>query len=224
MRSNPFTLLLFILISQIAYSEINNPDPKRFLDSFETFRKLDQQTDLASEELTLFTGSSSIRMWESLEDDFPETNLINRGFGGAHLSDVIFFYERLFTTYKPQRIVLYCGENDLWSGKSVNQVFSDFKMLWGKIKTELPTTKLYYLSCKPSPGRISKWNIYLSLNLRLKNLSLRDSNLTYIDISPTLLKPDMTFHPGLWKKDNLHLNQNGYGRWTKWILPIINNE
>ena len=218
MRSYHFAYFLFLLICQSAYSEANNPDPKRFLDSFENW---DQQTALIKEEITLFTGSSSIRMWESLDDDFPEIKLINRGFGGAHLSDVIFFYKRLFTTYKPEQIVLYCGENDLWSGKSVNQVFTDFKTLWGKIKRDLPESKIYYLSCKPSPKRISKWNIYQSLNLRIKNLSLRDSNLTYIDISPTLLKPDMTFYPGLWKNDNLHLNQNGYVKWTKWIRPLI---
>ena len=221
MVPNQFFLFLFLIFFQLGYSKVKNPDPNRFLDSFETFKKLDQQTPLIKEETTLFTGSSSIRMWESLEDDFPEINLINRGFGGAHLSDVIFFYKRLFPTYKPEEIVLYCGENDLWSGKSVNQVFADFKLLWEKIKTDLPTTKLYYLSCKPSPKRISKWNIYQSLNLRIKNLSLRDSSLTYVDISPTLLKPDMTFYPGLWKNDNLHLNQNGYNKWSEWIRTII---
>ena len=221
MRSKQFYLYLFLSLFQLAYSEVNNPDPKRFLDSFENFTNLDKQAGLIKEELTFFTGSSSIRMWESLDDDFPEINLINRGFGGAHLSDVIFFYERLFPTYKPERIVLYCGENDLWSGKSVNQVFADFKTLWGKIKTDLPATKLFYLSCKPSPKRISKWNTYQSFNLRIKNLSLRDLNLIYIDISPTLLKPDMTFHPGLWKKDNLHLNDSGYKKWAQWIRLIV---
>jgi hypothetical protein len=221
MRSYHLAYFFFLLICHSAYSGANNPDPKRFLDSFKTFKKLDQQKDSTTNKITLFTGSSSIRMWESLEDDFPEINLINRGFGGSHLSDVIFFYERLFPNYKPVQIVLYCGENDLWSGKSVNQVFADFKLLWRKIKIDLPESKIYYLSCKPSPKRISKWNIYQSLNLRIKNLSLRNSNLTYIDISPTLLKPDMTFYLGLWKNDNLHLNQNGYVKWTKWIRSFI---
>ena len=110
MISNQFYLFLFLIFFQLAYSKVNNPDPKRFLDSFETFKKLDQQKASTTKKITLFTGSSSIRMWESLEDDFPEINLINRGFGGAHLSDVIFFYERLFPNYKPEQIVLYCGE------------------------------------------------------------------------------------------------------------------
>ena len=104
MISNQFYLFLFLIFFQLAYSKVNNPDPKRFLDSFETFKKLDQQKDSTTKKITLFTGSSSIRMWESLEDDFPEINLINRGFGGAHLSDVIFFYERLFQTTNPSKL------------------------------------------------------------------------------------------------------------------------
>ena len=123
MISNQFYLFLFLIFFQLAYSKVNNPDPKGFWIALKPSRKLDQQKDSTTKKITLFTGSSSIRMWESLEDDFPEINLINRGFGGAHLSDVIFFYDRLFSNYKPEQIVLYCGENDLWSGKSVNQVF-----------------------------------------------------------------------------------------------------
>jgi len=160
-------------------------------------------------------------MWESLESDFSEINLINRGFGGAHLSDVLHYYDRLITKYRPQRIVLYCGENDLWSGKSVGRVMKDFHTLWAKINIDLPTTTLVYLSCKPSPKRISKWNTYQSLNLLIKNLAQRDSKLTFVDISPTLLRPNLSFYPGLWKNDDLHLNQAGYDRWTAWIRPTL---
>ena len=90
-------------------------------------------------------------MWESLEDDFPEINLINRGFGGAHLSDVIFFYERLFPNYKPEQIVLYCGENDLWSGKSVNQVLPILNRFGEKLKQicQPPIFTIFHVNHRP---------------------------------------------------------------------------
>ena len=215
----PFSLISPIY--ELNAGKENNPDPKRFSDSFLKFSKQDIEKGPSSGNLTLFTGSSSIRMWTSLDSDFPEINLLNRGFGGAHLSDLLHYYDRLFTKYHPQRIVLYCGENDLRSGKSVGQVMKDFHALWAKIKMDLPATTLFYLSCKPSPKRISKWNTYLSLNLRIKNLALRDKRLTFVDISPTLLRPDCSFYPGFWKEDNLHLNQAGYDRWTSWIRPTL---
>ena len=205
----------------MPFPEKPDPDPERFSDDFKKFARNEQSSKLQTEEITLFTGSSSIRMWESLESDFSEINLINRGFGGAHLSDVLYYYDRLFTKYRPQRIVLYCGENDLWSGKSVGRVMKDFHALWAKINMDLPTTTLVYLSCKPSPKRISKWNTYQSLNLLIKNLAQRDNKLTFVDISPTLLRPNLSFYPGLWKNDDLHLNQAGYDRWTAWIRPTL---
>ena len=220
---NPCVIFFTTLfITSFAFPEKLDPDPERFSDDFKKFARNEQSSKLQTEEITLFTGSSSIRMWESLESDFSEINLINRGFGGAHLSDVLYYYNLLFTKYRPQRIVLYCGENDLWSGKSVGRVMKDFHALWAKINMDLPATTLVYLSCKPSPKRISKWNTYQSLNLVIKNLAQRDDKLTFVDISPTLLRPDLSFYPGLWKKDNLHLNQSGYDRWVAWIRPIVN--
>ena len=210
-----------LLITSYAFPEKPDPNPERFSDDFKKFARNEQSTKIQTEKITLFTGSSSIRMWESLESDFSEINLINRGFGGAHLSDVLHYYDRLFTKYRPQRIVLYCGENDLWSGKSVGRVMKDFHALWAKINMDLPATTLVYLSCKPSPKRISKWNTYQSLNLLIKNLAQRDNKLTFVDISPTLLRPDLSFYPGLWKNDDLHLNQAGYDRWTAWIRPTL---
>ena len=210
-----------LLITSYAFPEKPDPNPERFSEDFKKFARNEQSTKIQTEKITLFTGSSSIRMWESLESDFSEINLINRGFGGAHLSDVLHYYDRLFTKYRPQKIVLYCGENDLWSGKSVGRVMKDFHALWAKINMDLPTTTLVYLSCKPSPKRISKWNTYQSLNLLIKNLAQRDNKLTFVDISPTLLRPNLSFYPGLWKNDDLHLNQTGYDRWTAWIRPTL---
>jgi lysophospholipase L1-like esterase len=153
--------------------------------------------------------------------DFPHLHLLNRGFGGAHISDVLYFYDELFIRYKPTRVVFYCGENDLWSGKPVSQVMKDFLALWAKIEKDLPECSLLYLSCKPSPKRISKWNTYQALNLRIKNFCLRKGRLTYVDLSPTLLKPNFTFNPKQWDPDQLHVNQTGYQRWTTWLRPML---
>ncbi len=217
-----FYLLWFSLSFLLIKSVVANPDPARFADSFKNFSQLDRENRPRQSKLTLFTGSSSIRMWKTLSSDFPQINLINRGFGGAHISDLLHYYEKLFSAYQPESIVMYCGENDLWSGKPVSQVFNDFKSLRARLSQDFPATTLIYLSCKPSPQRISKWSTYQSLNLRIKNLCLRDPKLTFVNLAPTLLKPDLTFYPKLWKKDNLHVNQAGYKKWKKWLALSLN--
>ena len=115
-----------------------DPDPLRFEESFQKFSSEDRGIQSFGNDLTLFTGSSSIRKWTTLSTDFPEIQLLNRGFGGAHISDLIHYYPKLFPHYKPKRIILYCGENDLWSGKSYPQVLEDFQILWQRIRSDLP--------------------------------------------------------------------------------------
>jgi lysophospholipase L1-like esterase len=220
-RSLLHVLILPVLFYSSSVGEIKNPDPERFSASFNKFSEQDLKNKRQGSGLTLFTGSSSIRRWDTLQMDFPHLHLLNRGFGGAHISDVLYFYDDLFLRYKPTRVVFYCGENDLWSGKPVSQVMNDFLALWAKIEKDLPECSLIYLSCKPSPKRISKWNTYQALNLRIKNLCLRKGRLTYVDLSPTLLKPNFTFNPKQWDPDQLHVNQTGYQRWTTWLRPML---
>src|SRR6478752_1255994 len=74
----------------------------------------------------LFIGSSSIRVWKTAESDFADLMAVNRGFGGSHLEDVIFYAPRIVLPYKPKLIVLYAGENDQTAGKTVDRVFRDF--------------------------------------------------------------------------------------------------
>ncbi|MDA7756471.1 GDSL-type esterase/lipase family protein [Opitutales bacterium] len=225
MNTNPKLLLLMITCSTFwepnLFAKSKNPEAERFKDSFIKFNQEDNKQKSKFTNLTLFTGSSSIRRWHSLSSDFPQVNLLNRGFGGAHISDVLHFYDQLFLTYRPKMIVLYCGENDLWSGKTVKQVHHDFHTLWIRIQKDLPSTSLIYLSCKPSPKRISKWQTYQALNLRIKNKCLQDPQLYFVDLTPTLLRPNLTFYPGLWDSDNLHVNQAGYDRWKNWLKPIL---
>ena len=213
-------LLLFANLPRLI-AEVKNPDPARFNQPFKEFSKQDQVKEPNQNQLILFTGSSSIRFWD-IEKSFPQKNLLNRGFGGAHISDVLYFYDHLFPKYRPVRIIFYCGENDLWSGKPVDQVKVDFSARWLKIKKDLPKSDLVYLSCKPSPKRISKWNLYQSLNLKIKKLSHFEERLHFVDISKTLLKSDMTFHKGLWRPDNLHLNAAGYTKWSRVVSPWLN--
>src|SRR5882762_2546973 len=49
----------------------------------------------------LFIGSSTIRLWKTLAEDFAEQRVINRGFGGSEIVDSTHFAERVIFPYKP---------------------------------------------------------------------------------------------------------------------------
>src|SRR5262249_42946681 len=100
----------------------------------------------------LFTGSSSIRLWHTLERDMAPLPVINRGFGGSHLGHVVHYAQQIILPYRPRAIVLYAGENDLaWpSRKTAEIVLTDFKQLVALVQARLPGTRVYFLSIKRS--------------------------------------------------------------------------
>ena len=217
-----FPLVLALLAGVVVSGEprISSPDPERFAKSIESFQEEDKSIEV-SEGLILFTGSSSIRMWKSLSADFPEQNTLNRGFGGSHISDVLHYFDILIPPHKPSVIVLYCGENDLWSGKSSQQVVEDFKVFVKRVGKILPKTRIHYLACKPSPKRMQKWAIYQQCNRMIAKQCAKEERLNFIDVSKVML--DRKGHPlsGIWLKDQLHMNARGYESWTTLLRPIL---
>ena len=78
----------------------------------------EDKLDFPKEIEVLFTGSSSIRFWNSLEDDMHPLKVLNRGFGGAHISHVNHHFEDVIQRYYPKAIVFFCGTNDLTALKT----------------------------------------------------------------------------------------------------------
>src|SRR5947207_206800 len=81
----------------------------------------------------LFMGSSTIRLWKTLARDFPDHQVINRGFGGSKIADSTHFADRIIFPYQPRAIFLRAGGNDIHAGKSSEQTFADFKEFVAKI-------------------------------------------------------------------------------------------
>mgnify|MGYP001469540740 FL=1 len=149
------TLFATVILSANSLTAKAELDPVRFSNAIATFEKEDADRKPIAD-LTLFTGSSSIRMWKSLTTDFPVHKVLNRGFGGSHISDVLHHFEVVVARHKPKAIVLYCGENDLWSGKPPKQVFADLLDFTSKVHALNSKIKIHYLAAKPSPKRMSK--------------------------------------------------------------------
>jgi lysophospholipase L1-like esterase len=196
-----------------------NPDPERYRESIEMFKWLDTKNSLPSDPV-LFVGSSSIRLWETVTY-FPGYPVINRGFGGSHISDVNYFIESLVLKYNPKVIVFYAGDNDIAFGKNIDRVFDDYVEFVKAVKTHLPQTQIIYLPIKPSIARWSLWDIMEQTNLKIQQYSNTDKMLHFVDLATPMLdcdgKPDST----LFISDGLHLNAKGYGVWSKILLPVV---
>jgi lysophospholipase L1-like esterase len=157
-----------------------------------------------------FTGASGIRMWKTLQADFPDHKVFNRGFGGSQMSDSVYYADRIDIPYKPKLIVIQAGGNDINAGKSPEQVLADFKAFVEKIHAALPETRIAFLSLNPSPSRWAQRAKQQKVNELVKDYIATDKKLDYIDFWAAMLGPDGLPREDLFIKDRLHNNAAGY--------------
>ena len=211
-------LAVALMLAPAARAGAPDPDPARFAHEIAVFSDLDTKNSFP-ERANLFVGSSSIRFWRTA-DAFPGKPVINRGFGGSEISDVIYYYDRIIKPYAPARIFFYAGDNDIADGKTPEQVFEDYVELAGKVRTDLPDTELIFLSIKPSEARWDKWPKMEQANLLIREFTARDPKLGYIDVASLLLNADGR-PKDVYVLDGLHLNDDGYRLWNQALAPLL---
>jgi lysophospholipase L1-like esterase len=169
----------------------------------------------------LFIGSSSIRLWKTLADDFPKHRVINRGFGGSQIIDSVNYADRIVLPYKPRLIVLYAGGNDINAGKSSEQVFADYKAFVKKVHAALPKTRIDYISIAPNPARWAQVERVRAANNLIEAYTKTDKGLVFIDVFPKMLGEDGQPRPEIYGPDRLHMNAKGYELWKGLVGPYL---
>lgn len=169
----------------------------------------------------VFTGSSSVRMWDSLASDFPGKPVLNRGFGGSQVRDAVHYADQIAIRYQPRMIVLYSGDNDINAGRSPQQVLSDFRAFVARIRQALPRTPIAYLAIKPSPSRIDQLPRQQQANALIRQDAARLRNVTFVDVATPMLNADGQPRPELFGPDSLHMTRAGYDLWRGIVAPYL---
>ncbi len=171
----------------------------------------------------LFVGSSSLRKWTDIQTYFPSHKIINRGFGGSTLSDVIRYAEDIIFPYQPKQIIIYCGDNDFASSDTVTAevVFSRVKQLFNLIRSKMHNENIAYISIKPSPSRASLMPKMSQANAMIKSFLSTQKNTSFIDVYHLMLAENGKPKPEIFLSDSLHMNEHGYAIWQKAIEPYL---
>jgi lysophospholipase L1-like esterase len=185
------------------------PNPSRWEDAVAAFEQSDRVSPPPKGAI-LFTGASIITRWATLAADFPQYPVINRGFGGSEIADITHFAPRMILPYAPRTIYLRSGGNDLKRGKSVDQVFADFRELADTVHAALPHTDLVFISLSPSIARRNQGDQEQTLNTRINDYIQGKDHLRHLDIHDLVLGPDGEPLAELFVKDGLHFNAEGY--------------
>jgi lysophospholipase L1-like esterase len=198
-----------------------SPASARWQSSLDTFARADHERQPASDGV-LFVGSSTIRLWSHLSQDFRHLPvLINRGFGGSTMADCNALARELVIQYRPKQILVYAGDNDLAEGRLPADVLKSFASFVQKIRTALPDSTIAYISIKPSPARLSLLPKVRETNALISDYVQTMPNARYIDTFGPMLNADGTLRSELFKSDRLHLNEAGYQLWKSVIVPHL---
>ncbi len=204
------SLAFVLIIYQAAFCQ----DPARFQDEINKIQA-DAGAYAGMSDLVLFTGSSSIRLWTGLAADFPGIALVNTGFGGSHMSDLLFYADVLILQYKPVKIIIYEGDNDIESGKETTEILADATRLVKLIRLTLPEAPVYFISAKPS---LARWHLkekYIKYNRQLSDFATATPLVHFIDVWSIMLDDSGNPQPGIFLEDGLHLNLKGYDIWKE---------
>lgn len=159
----------------------------------------------------LFTGSSTIRKWTTLAQDFPNQPVINRGVGGSEIVDITHFTDRIVFPYKPQMIFSRCGGNDI----------ADFKEFVAKVRTKLPDVDIVFISWSPTPARWAQNNKEQVFNQLVRVYSMQAPHLKYCDASDISLGKNSKPRRDLFVLDGLHFNASGYELLAERVRPFL---
>ncbi len=166
---------------------------------------------------TLFVGSSTFTRWKTIPEVFKEFTAANRAFGGSTLADQLYYADRMIIPFKPRRIVMYCGTNDIWNGASAESVFDNYEKLMSKLHKELPECRIYFISAVPAPVRMRAAKSYHEFNTLVEAHIRLNSYLRYVDAHNAFSDAEGNPDNSLYADDHLHPNDQGYEK----LIPLI---
>jgi lysophospholipase L1-like esterase len=169
----------------------------------------------------VFTGSSSVRMWDDLAADFAGLPVLNRGFGGSQVRDAVWYADQIAIRYRPRMVLLYAGDNDLNAGRTPEQVASDFRAFVARIRRDLPDVPIAYISIKPSPSRAHLLPRMRAANSLVRAEAARLNRVSFIDVFTPMLDSAGQARGELFLADQLHMNLAGYELWRSIIAPYL---
>lgn len=147
--------------------------------------------------------------------------MIPRGFGGSVMGDVLHHLDRVALRYRPRAILIYEGDNDTAFGIPEDVIVGQFREIVARVRAELPGTRIYVLSVKPSVLRRGVWEEARRVSAGLEAVAAADPMVRYVDVASPLLGPDGSVMADVFVEDGLHLNELGNLIWGSTIRAAL---
>jgi lysophospholipase L1-like esterase len=190
-------------------------DIDRWAEAIQRFEHIDR-TEKDPENAIMFVGSSSIRLWKTLQQDMAPYPVIQRGYGGAKYSDLAYYADRIILPHRFRALVLFVG-NDI-SGKETDktpkEVAAYFQHVVRVVRHERPEVPIFCIDVRPTISRWHVWEQTAAGNRALQQVCEADPNLHFVSTPDLFMTKDGVVRKDLFVEDQLHLNRAGYRVWS----------
>jgi lysophospholipase L1-like esterase len=221
LRRALWTLGAALLVSGVALNAAaDTKDPTQWAPAMRAFEIADSARPPPLNEV-VFVGSSSVAFWRTLQEDIAPLKVINRGFGGSTMEDVIYWLDAVVLKYKPRAVVVYEGDNDIALGKTPEDVLTGFERLVSLIHAADPQVRVYFLAIKPTVRRWGIWPEMDRANLLVNAFCEHRKLARFIDVASPMLDRQGKPRVDIFESDGLHMNATGYALWTSKIRPVL---
>lgn len=206
-------IVILLILLGLFFQLLRAQDPARFQTEIDSLKQLfiEKRPDA---KIILFTGSSSIRMWSNIQEYFPDKTVVNTGFGGSHMSDLLYYLDDIVIKYRPDQIFIYEGDNDIASGKKPAVIMKDTRKVAHQLNKALPAVPVVLISPKPSLERWELRETYTKLNDCFEKYAARNEKIDFINVWPVMLNEEGTPVKELFIEDGLHMSKAGYDLWA----------
>ena len=220
---------IFLLISVLILScspvrkYQSLPEVKAWESDIQKFEQLDK-TEKYPDDAILFAGSSSIRLWTTLEKDMAPYPVIQRGYGGAKLSDFVVYSKRIFDTHQCRAIVIFIANDIMGSpqDKNPDEVASLFRNVLKTIRSTHPKTPVFWIAITPTASRWKVWPQIQTVNSKIQKICENQKNTYFIKTDYAFLNDKGLPIEEYFRDDKLHLTEKGYSVWTGIIKKELN--
>jgi lysophospholipase L1-like esterase len=220
-------IILIGTILLIACSPLKNyrdlPEVKFWEPEITKFENLDKTENYLSDAI-MFAGSSSIRLWSTLAQDMAPYNVIQRGYGGAKLSDYAIYADRIFSPHPCKALVIFIA-NDIMGAKqdkTPEEVKKLFLSLLKTFRKSHPSSPVFWIEITPTSSRWKVWPQVIKANDLIRKECKNHRNTYFINTSSAFLNEKGLPKDELFRDDKLHLNADGYKVWTELIKDELN--
>ena len=215
-------IILLVLLGPVSFAlgQGTNHNFARWEKEISAYERKDA-TNPPPKDSFVFIGSSTIARWKSLAQDYPGQPVVNRGFGGSEIVDATHFAGRVVIPYAPKIVLLRAGGNDLWAGKSAEQVFADFKEFAETVHAKLPSAKIIFISLSPSLARWTQHEKEKQVNTLAAGYIAGKPYLQYVETYDLPLGTDGLPRAELFVADHLHFNAVGYKLLAERVRPCL---